>query len=135
MRTETCLLALFALLALPAAAMADPLPSWRDSPARDRITAFVEGVLAGGKEGLVEPMAATHSGLTVAEVQDAVRDWLATARHPETGRAHPEMVTSPCSSCSPICTTRVSRPPSSPAAGSPSCAPSAKTSARSPPRR
>jgi len=160
MRAAACLLA---LLALPAAAIADPLPSWRDGPARDRITAFVEGVtepggpdyvtpahriavfdndgtlwaekpvyfqvlfaldriaamaeadpevltsealeaaaagdlegvLAGGKEGLVELIAATHSGLTVAEFQDEVRDWMATARHPETGRAFPEMVYQP----------------------------------------
>jgi len=52
MRAAPCLIA---LLALPAAAIADPLPSWRDGTARDRITAFVAGVTEPGGPDYVMP--------------------------------------------------------------------------------
>src|SRR5262249_32886425 len=39
-----------------------------------------------GKKGMLQILAATHSGMTVAEFEAAVRDWLATARHPRFDR-------------------------------------------------
>lgn len=43
------------LVALSAAAAADPLPSWRDTEARQRIVAFVESVTDPGAETYVTP--------------------------------------------------------------------------------
>ena len=47
----------------------------------------VEGILATGKEGLLEILAAAHSGMSVAEFQASVAQWLDEARHPTTGQA------------------------------------------------
>ncbi len=52
-------------------------------------------VLAAGEEGLLEVVMATHSGLSVDAYQDNVRNWLAAARHPDTGRPYNEMVYQP----------------------------------------
>jgi len=38
---------------------------------------------------------ATHAGMTTEEFEKIVRDWLATARHPKTGRAYNEMIYQP----------------------------------------
>jgi hypothetical protein len=38
---------------------------------------------------------ATHSGLTSVEFTEIVRDWIATAKHPVTGRLYTEMVYQP----------------------------------------
>ena len=38
---------------------------------------------------------ATHSGMTTEEFETIVKDWLATARHPSTGRPYTEMVYQP----------------------------------------
>ena len=38
---------------------------------------------------------ATHAGMTTEEFETIVRDWLATARHPKTGRRFTEMVYQP----------------------------------------
>jgi phosphoserine phosphatase len=44
---------------------------------------------------LMELVAATHSGLTVDAFSAAAAQWLATARHPQSGRAYPESVYQP----------------------------------------
>jgi len=38
---------------------------------------------------------ASHAGMTMDEFDASVRDWLATARHPRTGRPYTEMVYQP----------------------------------------
>lgn len=40
-------------------------------------------------------VASTHAGMTVAEFQDTVRDWLATARHPRFKRPYTELIYQP----------------------------------------
>ena len=52
-------------------------------------------VLAAGEEGLLEVVAVSHSGMTVEAFQADVRDWLETARHPETGMRYDEMLYQP----------------------------------------
>lgn len=52
-------------------------------------------VLAAGAEGLLEVVAVSHSGMTVPEFQADVRDWLGTARHPETDMAYDAMLYQP----------------------------------------
>jgi phosphoserine phosphatase len=44
---------------------------------------------------LMELVAATHSGLTVDAFSAAAAQWLATARHPQSGRPYPESVYQP----------------------------------------
>jgi hypothetical protein len=40
-------------------------------------------------------LAATHTGMTVEEFNKTVADWIATARHPKTGKLYTEMVYQP----------------------------------------
>ncbi|SEA95662.1 haloacid dehalogenase-like hydrolase [Rubrimonas cliftonensis] len=159
--TATAAAALVALAAT--AALADPLPSWRDTDAKARLVGFVEAVTdpasgdyvtpaariavfdndgtlwaekpiyfqvlfaidrlremagddpsvlnsdalraaaagdmatvaASGAEGLLEIVAATHSGLSVEEFEAEVRAWLDVARHPQTGMTYAAMVYQP----------------------------------------
>ena len=55
----------------------------------------MEGMLAGGMEGLMEVLAVSHSGMSVEAFQADVSDWLASAQHPGTGRLYGEMVYQP----------------------------------------
>ena len=52
-------------------------------------------VAAAGEAGLLEILATTHAGLTVDAFIAEVHDWMATARHPETGMAYDDMVYQP----------------------------------------
>jgi phosphoserine phosphatase len=52
-------------------------------------------VLAGGEHALLELVMATHAGTTTDEFAQIVTDWLASARHPETGRLYTDMVFQP----------------------------------------
>ena len=151
------------LLLLPAMGLAqspDPLPSWKDTPSREAILAFVDQVTdktsadyvapaertatfdndgtlwsekplyfqlmfaidrvkmlapqhpdwetqepyasllkgdtktfaAGGMRAIGEQLKTTHTGMTATEFEALVSDWLASARHPTSGRAYTEMV-------------------------------------------
>jgi phosphoserine phosphatase len=51
--------------------------------------------LAGGEHAVMELVVATHSGMTTDEFDASVRAWLATARHPGSGRAYTDMVYQP----------------------------------------
>ena len=44
---------------------------------------------------MAELMAATHSGMTTEEFSKTVSDWIATAKHPKTGKLYTEMVYQP----------------------------------------
>ena len=55
----------------------------------------LNGALAEGEHGLLEIVNASHSGMSVEEFQFQARNWLATARHPETGRTYTDMVYQP----------------------------------------
>ena len=54
-----------------------------------------KSALAGGMHALVELAMASHAGTTTDEFATIVRDWIATARHPKTGRLYTEMVYQP----------------------------------------
>jgi hypothetical protein len=51
--------------------------------------------LAGGDHALLELVMATHAGMTTVEFEQLVKDWLATAKHPRTGKLFTEMVYQP----------------------------------------
>ncbi|HET6491183.1 MAG TPA: HAD family hydrolase, partial [Syntrophales bacterium] len=55
----------------------------------------LKGAMAGGERGLVEMIMATHTGNTTVEFEKIVKDWIATARHPQTGKLYTEMVYQP----------------------------------------
>jgi len=55
----------------------------------------VKAALAGGEKALLELVMATHAGMTTEEFSTIVSDWLATAKHPKTGRLYTEMVYQP----------------------------------------
>jgi hypothetical protein len=55
----------------------------------------IAGVLADGEKGLLEIVMVTHSGLSVDAFEAEVQDWMATARHPETGRPYARMTYQP----------------------------------------
>ncbi|MCH8166505.1 MAG: haloacid dehalogenase-like hydrolase [Proteobacteria bacterium] len=76
--------------------MAAEDPSIASSPVLKAAAAGdLKGALAGGKKGLLEIIAVSHSGLTVAEFDAAVRDWLATARHPTKDRSYTDLIYQP----------------------------------------
>lgn len=77
-------------------ALAPQHPEWqRTQPFRAVLENDTETLAAGGEEAILELIAATHAGLTTDEFDAVVREWLATARHPKTGRRYTEMVYRP----------------------------------------
>ncbi|MBL8964205.1 MAG: haloacid dehalogenase-like hydrolase [Phycisphaerae bacterium] len=74
-------------------AMAPRHPAWRDTePFKSIIAGDIEAALSGGEQSVLQIIAATHSGMTTDEFERHVQDWVATARHPQTGRLFTEMV-------------------------------------------
>jgi phosphoserine phosphatase len=55
----------------------------------------VKAALAGGEHALLEMAMATHAGMTTEEFEKIVSDWIATAKHPKTGKQYTEMVYQP----------------------------------------
>ena len=55
----------------------------------------VKGALAGGEKAVAQIVMVTHAGMTTDEFAKIVKDWIATARHPKTGRLMTEMVYQP----------------------------------------
>jgi hypothetical protein len=55
----------------------------------------LKGALARGEAAIFQIITATHSGMTTVEFDQIVRDWIATARHPVTGKLYTEMVYQP----------------------------------------
>jgi len=71
-------------------------PEWKDKePFASLLEGDVKGALAGGDKALLEIVMATHAGMTTTEFETIVKDWIATARHPETKRPFTEMVYQP----------------------------------------
>lgn len=71
-------------------------PEWAtQEPFASVLKGDVKAALAGGEAALLSMAAATHAGLTAEEFSAAVTDWLATAKHPVTGKAYTDMVYQP----------------------------------------
>jgi phosphoglycolate phosphatase-like HAD superfamily hydrolase len=77
-------------------ALAPQHPEWRET---EPFKAVLEGdrkaLAAAGEKGLLEIMAATHTGMTTDEFSAIVADWVATARHPKFRRPYTELVYQP----------------------------------------
>ncbi|MGB5749202.1 MAG: HAD family hydrolase [Desulfobacterales bacterium] len=77
-------------------ALAPKHPEWKDKqPFKAVLAGDFKTVLAGGKPVLFELLMATHGGNTTDEFSQTVKDWLAVAKHPKTGRLYTEMVYQP----------------------------------------
>jgi phosphoglycolate phosphatase-like HAD superfamily hydrolase len=77
-------------------AMAPQHPEWkRKEPFASLLKGDMNGVMASGQQGLLEIVAATHTGMTTDEFTQEVKDWIATAKDPKTGRLYSEMVYQP----------------------------------------
>ncbi|OPY68367.1 MAG: haloacid dehalogenase-like hydrolase [Syntrophorhabdus sp. PtaU1.Bin002] len=77
-------------------ALAPKHPEWKEKePFASLLKGDMKGVLAGGEKSIAEIMMVTHAGMTTAEFEKIVQDWIATAKHPKTGRLYTEMVYRP----------------------------------------
>lgn len=77
-------------------ALAPQHPEWKDKePFASLLKGDVKGALAGGERAIAEIMAATHAGMTTAEFEQIVKEWIATARHPRFKRLYTECVYQP----------------------------------------
>jgi len=77
-------------------ALAPQHPEWKtQEPFASLLKGDLKTALAGGDHALLELVMATHAGMTTAEFEQIVKDWIATARHPKTGKLYTEMVYQP----------------------------------------
>lgn len=71
-------------------------PEWKETePFASLLRGDVQKALAGGDRAVLEIVAATHAGMTSEEFSQIVNDWMATSKHPKTGRPYSEMVFQP----------------------------------------
>jgi phosphoglycolate phosphatase-like HAD superfamily hydrolase len=77
-------------------AMAPRHPEWKSKqPYKAVLEGDLKTAMAGGEKALMDIFFATHAGMTTDEFDRSVRDWMATATHPKTGRHYNEMVYQP----------------------------------------
>lgn len=71
-------------------------PEWQNrEPFASVLRGDVKAALAGGERALLEMVMVTHGGMTTDEFASLVKDWLARAKHPTSGRAFTRMVYQP----------------------------------------
>jgi len=71
-------------------------PEWKTrEPFASVLRGDEESALDQGMHALVEMAMASDAGTTTEEFETIVRDWIATARHPKTGKLYTEMVYQP----------------------------------------
>ena len=77
-------------------ALAPQHPEWKSTePFASLLRGDLKSALAGGEHAILEIVMATHAGMTTEEFAAVARRWLATARHPQTGRLYTDMVYQP----------------------------------------
>jgi len=77
-------------------ALAPQHPEWKEKePFKSVLADDMAGVAAGGEKGLLELVAATHGGITSEAFDKAVKEWLATAKHPRFKRPYTDLVYQP----------------------------------------
>ncbi|MFD2201042.1 HAD family hydrolase [Shivajiella indica] len=71
-------------------------PEWSKDPIfQAAIVGDMKGLMGGGEKGLIELVMKSHAGMTEDQFEAAVRNWLSTSRHPDTGRPYDEMIFQP----------------------------------------
>ena len=77
-------------------ALAPQHPEWKDQePYASLLKGDLQAALEGGDHGLMELFVATHTGMTTDEFAQMVTEWIATARHPQTGKRFLDMTYQP----------------------------------------
>ena len=77
-------------------ALAPQHPEWKaKEPFASLQRGDAKSMLAGGEQAIVDVIMATHAGTTTEEFDAIVREWIATAKHPKTGKLYTEMVYQP----------------------------------------
>jgi phosphoserine phosphatase len=76
--------------------MAPQHPEWNNNPL---LTAVVNNdiktVIGSGEKGLMEIFMTSHTGITTTEFENIVKEWIDTAKHPQTKKLFKEMVFQP----------------------------------------
>ena len=71
-------------------------PEWKTrEPFASLLRGDLRKALAGGEKAVAQFVMASHAGITTAQFEQRVRDWIATARHPSAGRRYVDMVYQP----------------------------------------
>jgi phosphoglycolate phosphatase-like HAD superfamily hydrolase len=71
-------------------------PEWTtQEPFASILKGDLKTAAAGGERALMELIMATHTGNTTVEFERIVKDWIGTARLPQTGKRYTEMVYQP----------------------------------------
>lgn len=71
-------------------------PEWKkQEPFRSILAGDIKGLATSGQKGLLQVVAASHADTTTQEFEQAVANWLATARHPTKKRPYTELVYQP----------------------------------------
>src|SRR5580765_1822143 len=77
-------------------ALAPQHPEWKSkSPFNKLLSTTKEQMVPVTEHELMEIVVAAHSGMTTEEFEKTVKDWVATAKHPKTGKLYTEMVYQP----------------------------------------
>lgn len=77
-------------------ALAPQHPEWATTaPFASLLKSDLQMALPGGDHALLDVIMATHAGMTTAEFEQIVKDWIATAKHPKTGQLFTDMVYQP----------------------------------------
>lgn len=77
-------------------AMAGDHPEWKNTqPYKAILEDDMETLKKMGMKGIGEIVMTTHAGMTPEEFRKIVSDWMATARHPKTGKPYNEMIFKP----------------------------------------
>ena len=67
-------------------------PEWKDDPAFKALQAHDKAALAKmGQEPILALLAKANSGMTVADYDKSIRDWLVTAKHPKLDRPYTDL--------------------------------------------
>lgn len=77
-------------------AMAPQHPEWKNQqPFKVILEGDIKTALASGEKAIGALLMATHAGMTDEEFNRVVRDWVATAKHPQTKKGFTQMVYQP----------------------------------------
>jgi phosphoglycolate phosphatase-like HAD superfamily hydrolase len=77
-------------------ALAPQHPEWKDQePFKSVIAGDLKAVAAQGMKGLGQIVAVSHAGITTDEFNAIAKEWLTTAKHPQTGRLYKDMIYQP----------------------------------------
>ena len=77
-------------------ALAPQHPEWKTKePFASLLKGDVKSALGGGERAMLEIIVVTHAGMTTADFEQIVKDWIATAKHPKFKRPYTECVYQP----------------------------------------